>query len=216
MENSRKSRADAESWEGVERDLFDQLCEVRRELAAQEGIAPSNLFTDSTLRELARVRPSSLAKLKLVSGLGERKFNQYGTALLPVIQQYCQARNVAADIPPRPRKSSDPITRPTTGVKVVSFDLFEQGYAPEDVAHQTGRGVRAVMGDLAEYIRWKAPADIRQWLKQDIYDRVAEAARKVGTDRLKPIFDELKEEIPYEDIRLVVAHLESKGQAAIT
>ncbi len=66
------------------------------------------------------------------------------------------------------------------------------------------------MGDLAEYILWKKPSDVSRWIKPDIYDRVAAAARKVGTARLKPIFLELEEKIPYEEIRLVVAHLESQ------
>ena len=41
----------------------------------------------------------------------------------------------------------------------------------------------------------------------DIYDRVAAAAKVVGMQRLEPIFEELKATVPYEQIRLVVAHL---------
>jgi ATP-dependent DNA helicase RecQ len=212
-EKTRKSRAAAESWEGVERDLFDRLCDLRRELAVREGLAPHMLFSDHTVRELARVRPSSLEKMKLVTGISEHKLAQHGAALLPIIQHYCQARNVAADVPPKPRQL-EPVSRPTSGVKAVSFNLFEKGYGPEEVAQQTNRSIKTIKGDLAEYIRYSAPASIDQWVKKDIYDRVAAAVAKVGADRLKPIFEELKEEIPYEEIRLVVAHLDSKRGAA--
>jgi hypothetical protein len=44
-----------------------------------------------------------------------------------------------------------------------------------------------------------------------VYERIASAARQVGTDRLKPIFLALGEHISYDDIRLVLAHLAAKG-----
>jgi hypothetical protein len=41
----------------------------------------------------------------------------------------------------------------------------------------------------------------------EVQQRVAAAARQVGTDRLKPIYLLLGEKVPYEDIRVVVSHL---------
>jgi hypothetical protein len=43
---------------------------------------------------------------------------------------------------------------------------------------------------------------------------VAEAARQVGTERLKSIFLVLGEKIPYDAIRLVVTHLGTQGGSA--
>ena len=37
----------------------------------------------------------------------------------------------------------------------------------------------------------------------------AEAAKELGTVYLKPIHDKLQEKVPYDQIRIVVAHLES-------
>jgi hypothetical protein len=44
-------------------------------------------------------------------------------------------------------------------------------------------------------------------VSQETYDRVAAAARRVGTERLKPIYLALEERVPYDEIRLVLAHL---------
>jgi hypothetical protein len=41
----------------------------------------------------------------------------------------------------------------------------------------------------------------------DLYNKIAEAARRVGTEKLKPIFVALGERIGYEQISLVRAHL---------
>jgi ATP-dependent DNA helicase RecQ len=213
-EKAKKSLADTQSWEGVDRELFEQLRDLRKELADIEKVPPYIIFGDATLREFARSRPASLEKMRLIYGVGERKQTQYGDAFLKVIAHYCQTQGLATDVgldlaslraaePKRP----PPIVKPT-GVRATAFEMFDKGDNPVDVAHQTNRSVRTVMEDLSEYIRWKAPKDISQWIKKEDYDLVAAAADKVGTARLKPIFEELGGKIPYEDIRLVVSHLE--------
>ena len=55
------------------------------------------------------------------------------------------------------------------------------------------------------------PATISAWVADDVYQRVTAAARQVGTERIKPIFLALGEKVPYDDIRLVLAHLEARG-----
>jgi hypothetical protein len=46
---------------------------------------------------------------------------------------------------------------------------------------------------------------------QDLYLRVAQAARQHGTERLKPLFLALNEQVDYDIIRLVVAHLQNSA-----
>jgi hypothetical protein len=41
------------------------------------------------------------------------------------------------------------------------------------------------------------------------YQRISAAVREVGTERLRPIFLALGEQVPYDPIRLVITHMES-------
>jgi ATP-dependent DNA helicase RecQ len=68
--------------------LFEALRACRRELAKEAGVPPYVIFHDSTLRELAERRPSSLAELGEITGVGNRKRDAYGDAFLDVIRQY--------------------------------------------------------------------------------------------------------------------------------
>jgi hypothetical protein len=45
----------------------------------------------------------------------------------------------------------------------------------------------------------------------DVYELVKSACGVVGKDRLKPIYLELDERVPYDHIRLVLAHIEVVG-----
>jgi ATP-dependent DNA helicase RecQ len=83
----RRSRSEAESWEGVDRDLFDRLRALRLQIARDRGVPPYVIFHDTTLRELARLKPTSLDALRHVYGLGARKTEDLGQILLDAIAQ---------------------------------------------------------------------------------------------------------------------------------
>ena len=69
--------------------LHDEVTRrLRRELAEEAGVPPYVVFHDSTLREMAQLRPSSLAALGEVGGVGDRKLKAYGDAFLAVIRQH--------------------------------------------------------------------------------------------------------------------------------
>ena len=83
-----RSRAETESWEGVDRALFDQLRTVRLEIARSRGVPPYVIFHDATLREMARLRPTSLDALLAVKGVGERKATDLGETFLTAIRSH--------------------------------------------------------------------------------------------------------------------------------
>ena len=66
--------------------LFEALRELRRELASEAGVPPYVVFHDSTLREMAQTRPTSLAAMGEITGVGTRKLEAHGDAFLAVIR----------------------------------------------------------------------------------------------------------------------------------
>ena len=86
-----RSRADVEGWEGVDRALFDRLRRVRLDLAHGRGVPPYVICHDTTLRELARVKPTSLSALVGVYGMGVRKAEAFGPAFVDEIRVYLGA-----------------------------------------------------------------------------------------------------------------------------
>ncbi len=87
-ERQRQSRAALESWEGVDRDLFERLRVFRRRKADERGVPPFIIFSDATLRDLARVRPTTLDQLPAIHGIGTKKLNEYGAELLVEITDH--------------------------------------------------------------------------------------------------------------------------------
>jgi len=85
----RRSRVEAEAWEGVDRDLFEELRALRLQIARARGVPPYVIFHDTTLRELARLKPQTMAELRTVYGVGARKADELGEQCLAVLRAKC-------------------------------------------------------------------------------------------------------------------------------
>jgi ATP-dependent DNA helicase RecQ len=81
----KRARVEAESWHDVDRDLFDRLRALRLEIARARGVPPYVIFHDTTLRDMARLKPTTLDALRQVYGVGDRKASDLGEAFLAVI-----------------------------------------------------------------------------------------------------------------------------------
>ena len=68
--------------------LFEALRELRRELAAEAQVPPYVVFHDSTLREMAKARPSTIGELGQIGGVGSKKLEAYGERFLQEIARH--------------------------------------------------------------------------------------------------------------------------------
>ncbi|MBV8238111.1 MAG: DNA helicase RecQ [Sphingomonas sp.] len=67
--------------------LFEALRAKRRDLAREAQVPPYVIFHDSVLREMAASRPTSIAQMAGIAGVGQRKLDAYGEAFLRVIHE---------------------------------------------------------------------------------------------------------------------------------
>ena len=68
-----------------DRDLFEALRTWRAGVSKEQGVPAYIVFGDATLRALAEQRPTSMADLDGVTGIGAKKREAYGEAVLEVI-----------------------------------------------------------------------------------------------------------------------------------
>jgi ATP-dependent DNA helicase RecQ len=84
---SKRPRVEEISLAPEEQRLFEALRAKRSKIARAEKVPAFVVFSDRTLAEIARARPSSLAALGTIYGVGTTKQQRYGEDFLIVIRQ---------------------------------------------------------------------------------------------------------------------------------
>lgn len=82
----RGTRRPVDIPDGVPQTLFDRLRAWRMETARERDVPAYVIFTDATLREIAIARPTSLSELRTISGVGDRKLEAYGSAIIEIVE----------------------------------------------------------------------------------------------------------------------------------
>jgi ATP-dependent DNA helicase RecQ len=198
-----------DAWQNVDRGLFEELRGLRSRLAIQKQVPPYIIFSDATLRELARIRPTKVVSLGQVPGIGSQKQKEFGAVVLSTIQQWCKSHGLASDVEtevtksPRVKKARQR-TQETSKVRSEYFDLFDERVSMEDAALQLDRSMDTVSRYLAEYIETHRRTDIDCWVPRAMQERVRSAIGELGAERLKPLFEHLQSEVSYAHLRIVV------------
>ncbi len=84
------SKVSTDSWDGVDKGLFETLRKWRTVMASKKKVPAYVIFGDKALRDMARLKPCTPEGLLQVNGVGEKKRQQYGQAVLAVIKDYCR------------------------------------------------------------------------------------------------------------------------------
>lgn len=77
----------ARELNGPEHEVFDRLRAVRRKLASDLGVPPYVVFSDATLEELARERPTTRSQMLDIKGVGPKKVDSFGPQFLEALSE---------------------------------------------------------------------------------------------------------------------------------
>lgn len=71
-----------------EESLFQKLRELRRTIAQEIGKPPYIVFSDKTLRDMARIKPITNAQFLAVNGVGQHKLDLYGKRFMEAVASF--------------------------------------------------------------------------------------------------------------------------------
>jgi len=176
-------------------ELREYLRQWRGAVANEENVPAFVVMHDTSLAEICRKRPASLAEIRGVSGFGERKTERYGQQILDALERFRRGARGAA-LPEKKSRPADDTIR-----------LLAEGRSFEEIAAIRGRQLRSVI-DLVVTLVEKGELQFQNsWIDDSKRASIEEACSRLGMERLKPIKEALPPEITYEEIRLVAARL---------
>jgi len=176
-------------------ELSEYLREWRRTTAKEQGVPAFVVLHDTTLEEICRRRPSSIAELLGITGIGERKAEVYGGGILAALERYGSGARASA--------APEKITMPA----LETMRLLMAGNSFEDIAKIRGRQLSTVVNAVANLVERGDLEFEEAWIDRNKLAVIEAACARVGINGLRPLKDALPPEITYDEIRLVVARV---------
>jgi ATP-dependent DNA helicase RecQ len=204
-EKKRKTKGSAikeDAWAGVDRALFEVLRALRKELAAERSVPPYVVFGDKSLRDMARQKPASHEAFLHITGVGERKDEQYGEPFLHAIDCYLEEHGPAgapAAVAPTKKKK--------TRTDDVAFNLFRGDASIDDVRSRTGRAESTVVKYLIDFLRAENRTSPEPWVDESVFERVSSAPAHLRDGRLRDLVEYFDGEILDDQISICLACL---------
>ena len=183
--------------------LFEALRAARKAQAEEMGVPPFIVFSDVSLRDMARRMPANRQEFLQVQGVGQAKCDAFADTFLKVIEPFVGSRGESADSQP----VAKPAKAPRNAVKSApsrAYELFEQGISLDDICEILQRKISTVEGYLADYIAEKNIGDWSPWVDASTAKQILDAAANEEVTRLKQVFEALDGEVSYFAIRTVL------------
>ncbi|RSK45061.1 DNA helicase RecQ [Hymenobacter rigui] len=224
----RKAAAAKAAATSPEAALFEALRALRKRIADEQGVPPYVIFTDSTLQEMAAERPVSRVAMLGISGVGMKKFENYGEAFIREVLAHGGNPAALADLdeddvpldlgfdaaaPARaPRKRAAKaapaeVAGDVNSTMETTFQLHRMGLSVEAIAERRDLAVSTVQTHLTTGYAKGLDLRLEEFLKpQELAEIQTAQAQLGGSPMLRDLFDHLREQYDYFRLRLALLY----------
>jgi ATP-dependent DNA helicase RecQ len=183
--------------------LFDKLRSLRKQLADERGVPPYIVFSDVSLRQMARNYPPDEKAFSRISGVGEKKLREFGALFMEEIAAHLQsnARQAFAEDSftesapaPVPSRLND-TTRETV-------HFFRQGKSVEQICLIRSLKESTIYGHLEDAIRAGEKVELERLVDEKGRQEIASAFKRHGFGNLTGTFEALGERYSHGQLRV--------------
>ncbi|MGG3889789.1 DNA helicase RecQ [Metabacillus fastidiosus] len=185
--------------------LFEQLRELRKKIADEKGFPPYVVFSDATLKEMARYFPKTKEEMLQMKGLGKRKFDQYGEIFLEEIKQYIEENGPIET--ENSGRSSKPVKKEAvdrTPSYLISYEAFQNGQTIKEIAKERNFVQTTIESHLFKAYKEGHPLNFDALFNNDVEKLVLEKRKLIEEPGLKPLKESLPDHISYTMIKAVL------------
>jgi ATP-dependent DNA helicase RecQ len=182
-------------------ELFERLRGLRRKLANERGVPAYVIFSDVSLREMARNYPTTATEFRRIPGVGEQKLKDFAEALLTEIKNHLAAnprRTFSTGLdslgPPRRSRLNDSQRE--------TLRRFRSGESVDDISHARGFVRSTIYDHLEAAIKSGESVEPDRFFTPAQREEIASAFRKVSDGRLSDVRSLLNAKYNYGELRI--------------
>lgn len=186
----------------MDHGLFEQLRQLRKEIASKERVAPFIIFSDVTLKDMAAKLPRTNEQFLNIKGVGNQKSERYGQAFMNVIITYgAEHPEMIAHVVPK-KETQQRNGEPT---HMESYHQYQAGKTIKEIADARSLSVLTIESHLTKAADEGLAMDWNRIFSADTYQQIIDIANQLGGDKLKPLKEALPEDISYFMIKAALA-----------
>lgn len=188
--------------------LFEELRQLRKELASKENVPPFIIFSDASLKDMAVKLPRTEEEFLEVKGVGMQKFERFGSVFLQGISQYVQAH---PELETNTMVTKETLKRATKPSHLESYRLYQEGKSIKEIGILRGLSSISIENHLLKCAEEHLDIKWDEIFSDKEFDLVLETAKQLDSEKLKPLKEALPEYVSYFMIKaiLVKAGLEN-------
>jgi ATP-dependent DNA helicase RecQ len=193
--------------------LFEKLRALRKQLADERSVPSYIVFSDVSLRQMARIYPTSDRDFSRISGVGEKKLREFGAVFMAEVAAHLQtnARQIFADdsfeaairMPVAQRSKLTDTVRET-------LHFYGQGKSAAEIAKIRGVVEGTIYSHLETAMQAGEVIDVNALVPMEAQREIAAAFEKHGAGSLGIIVESLGGKYSYGQCRLVRAAIQMK------
>ncbi|WJE79512.1 DNA helicase RecQ [Bacillus sp. DX3.1] len=181
--------------------LFEELRNVRKEIAQGEGVPPFVIFSDQTLKDMCAKMPQSDGELLQVKGIGEHKLAKYGSQFLQAVIDFIEknpdyAENLKTETVTERKQSA----KASKNSHLETYEMYKKGEALDAIAKERGLSRQTVENHLIRSFEEGMEVDWASFVPKE-YESLIEAAVKNAEGGLKSMKEQLPNAVSYFMIR---------------
>src|SRR6266702_1262090 len=164
--------------------LFERLRALRRKLADQRNVPAYVIFSDVSLREMARAYPTTASEFRRVPGVGEQKLKDFAEPFLAGIAEYLATnpRQTFAGAPARKRRRSA-----LNDSESETLRRFRKGESVDEIARARGFVRSTIYGHLVAAVESGQPIERDRFFSTAQQMEIAAAFRQISDGRLTDV-----------------------------
>jgi hypothetical protein len=188
--------------------LLGKITSWRNKIARESGETIYRILPRKTMVAIADKLPLTVKELMKLKGIGRKKADLYGEALISMVKEYCRENN----IDPGEIETERPAEKKISSRRA-SLSLFLEGKSVAETARERGLAVSTIEGHLAHYVG-TGELDILKLITPEKLAAVSEYFISTGDGGLNRAIEVLGPGYTYGQLKWVLKHVDFiAGQA---
>ncbi|HJV16727.1 MAG TPA: DNA helicase RecQ, partial [Bacillales bacterium] len=176
--------------------LFEELRNVRKQIAETEKVPPFVIFADSALKDMCAKLPLSSEEFLNVNGVGENKLKKYGKIFINTIINFLTAnpdrqKEMVMDAPKKAPKKS------VGDSHLETLQLYQEHFSIMEIAEKRQLTISTIENHLLLCAKEGLGVDFKTLIPGEYIPLLQNAVAEVGRSKLKPIKDLLPDDVSY-------------------